>query len=179
MAKSYLNQNGLPRGIRNNNPGNIVISNNSWQGKIAVAQNTDGHFEQFTELYYGLRALAKLLVNKVNDGQNTIRKILVSYAPSFENDTSGYINYVSTKSGINPDEPLNMNSNTLAALMRAICEQENGKQMADTYITDEDIYNSIGLLPEAILQQIAYTARKNSDFVAFFLCCWQCLQWFS
>ena len=77
MAKSYLNQNGLPRGIRNNNPGNIVISNNSWQGKIAVAQNTDGHFEQFTELYYGLRALAKLLVNKVNDGQNTIRKILV------------------------------------------------------------------------------------------------------
>ena len=31
---SYLGQSGLPRGIRNNNPGKIRKSANNWQGKL-------------------------------------------------------------------------------------------------------------------------------------------------
>lgn len=174
MQKSYLNRSDLPRGLRNNNPGNIIIAGNAWQGKIPVAQNTDGHFEQFTNLYSGLRALAKLLVNNVNAGQNTIRKILVSYAPAFENNTGGYIDFVAAQTGKGADEPINLNTATLAALMRAICEQENGKAQADTYITQDDILQAIGLLPEAILQQIGYQLKKNGPgLAAFFLCFWQ------
>lgn len=173
MAKSYLHNSALPRGLRNNNPGNIIISANSWLGKVPVAENTDGHFEQFHELYYGLRALAKLLCNKVDKGANTIRKVLTSYAPQFENDTAGYIQYVSAHSGTGPDEPIKLNTATLAALMQAICEVENGKQFADDFLSPDDYTESISLLPEAIIQQIGYEAKKNAPLIGFFLFCWQ------
>lgn len=170
MSKSYLNRQDLPRGLRNNNPGNLVRSSNNWQGKIPFAQSQDDHFEQFYTLNDGIRACAKLLVNKVNSGQNTIRKVLVSYAPEFENDTAGYINYVSGQSGIGPDAEIVLNTATLAALLRAIFEQENGKAVADAGITQDDILQGIGLLPEAILQQIGYQLRKNGPgLAAFFL----------
>ncbi|MCA9329527.1 hypothetical protein KDA11_02695, partial [Candidatus Saccharibacteria bacterium] len=45
QARAETNTPGTPRGIRNNNPGNIRISNNQWRGKIPVSQNTDGSFE--------------------------------------------------------------------------------------------------------------------------------------
>jgi hypothetical protein len=34
-----------PRGWRNNNPGNVVISSAKWVGKVEF--NSDGKFEQF------------------------------------------------------------------------------------------------------------------------------------
>jgi len=56
------------RGLRNNNPGNIRISDTPWQGKIPKAMNTDKNkaFEQFESLEYGLRALMKNAYPEVN-----------------------------------------------------------------------------------------------------------------
>ena len=48
------------RGLRNNNPLNIVKSENiNWQGE--VKPSTDPNFAQFETLEYGLRAAFKLL----------------------------------------------------------------------------------------------------------------------
>lgn len=59
---------GLPRGLRNNNIGNIKLNdNNAWIGKIPRSQNTDGVFEQFTSKEYGTRAMLKILERYYND----------------------------------------------------------------------------------------------------------------
>ena len=50
----------LARGMRNNNPLNIVMSEKiNWQGE--VKPSTDPNFAQFETLEYGLRAAFKLL----------------------------------------------------------------------------------------------------------------------
>ena len=38
---SFLGRKELTRGIRNNNPGNLVLTNIAWQGKIPNSQNTE------------------------------------------------------------------------------------------------------------------------------------------
>lgn len=81
------------RGIRNNNPFNIRKSNNSWKGKIRISSDKD--FEQFTNIWYGLRAGFLLLRNGyLNKGYNTPVEILYRYAPPQENSTEKYIDFV-------------------------------------------------------------------------------------
>jgi hypothetical protein len=86
----------ITRGVRNNNPFNIRMSNrNNWLGKVRHSHNTDGTFEQFVSMKYGLRAGIRLLKNyyfkhdivKLEDYINR-------FAPSSENVTSNYIDYV-------------------------------------------------------------------------------------
>ena len=95
-----------PKGIRNNNPGNIKIGPSNWQGKIPVSQNTDGVFEQFTSLQYGIRASLVLLQNYFVNGYNTVRKIINRWAPGSENPTSRYIDFVANGLGVDPDYKL-------------------------------------------------------------------------
>lgn len=48
-----------PRGIRNNNPGNIRRSSDPWQG--LAKEQIDREFFKFKSSVYGIRALARLL----------------------------------------------------------------------------------------------------------------------
>ncbi|MEO6498293.1 MAG: hypothetical protein ABIN95_04740, partial [Mucilaginibacter sp.] len=73
---SYLGKSGLPRGMKNNNPGNIRRGATAWQGKIPLGQNTDGAFEQFTTYVYGIRAMIKNLLSYYRDGLNTVERII-------------------------------------------------------------------------------------------------------
>lgn len=115
-----------PRGIRNNNPGNIRRSGSKWQGMAAT--QTDTAFVQFVAPEYGIRALAKLLTNYyTRDGLNTVRAIISKYAPSNENDTSAYAEAVSRALGVNPDTVISVPQH-LTALVEAIIKHENGQQ---------------------------------------------------
>lgn len=134
---SYLGQRDLPRGMRNNNPGNLRISNNAWQGKIPANLNTDGAFEQFYNYAYGIRAMIKLLINYMSVKKLvTIRQIISTYAPSTENDTNAYIRRVSTDTGFPPDWPLSPTRDTLRKLVLSMSRVENGR----TAVTD-DLFN--------------------------------------
>lgn len=82
------------RGLRNNNPFNIKRSNQNWIGKVPFAKSSDTVFEQFSSMYYGLRAGMKLLVNYVNKGFDTPRKIVERFAPRSENATDNYIYFI-------------------------------------------------------------------------------------
>lgn len=128
------------RGIRNGNPGNLVISKNAWQGKVPVSQNTDGKFEQFFDFnginkhIWGIRALLiDIRGDMFNDGLNTIRKLITSYAPEIgsdgkrENDTAAYIASVSKKIGKRPDDLLTKND--LVPLAKAIIAHENSNHV--------------------------------------------------
>lgn len=89
----------LPRGVAGNNPLNIRISAEPWQGKIAIDKNTDAlrskigrvEFEQFIDAPHGLRAGAKILITYKAQGTNTLNKIISKWAPKNENNTEAYL----------------------------------------------------------------------------------------
>jgi hypothetical protein len=80
-----------PRGIRNNNPGNIDRNTTKWQG-MADDQSSDPRFVVFKTPQAGIRALAKILLTYQNhDGLKTVRGIIGRWAPAVENNTSAYV----------------------------------------------------------------------------------------
>lgn len=121
------------RGIRNNNPGNLRISNNAWKGKVPKAENKDGTFEQFREFagkpghIWGLRAMyIDIRGDVLADGLNTLRKLITSYAPGHENNTPAYIAAMSKAIGKGADAVLTLDD--VKKLVPAITQHENGVQ---------------------------------------------------
>ena len=125
---SYLGRAGLPKGMRNNNPGNIRLSNNAWQGKIPPSQNTDGAFEQFQTYAYGIRAMIKNLLSYYNSGLNTLQSIIYKWAPPADaNDSAAYVNFVAMRTGLYPTQSLDLrNETTMRKVVMAMSEMENG-----------------------------------------------------
>lgn len=82
----------ITRGIRNNNPFNIVRSDNHWLGKLT---STDTRFEQFINIRYGIRAGCILLRNYIEIHHLTdVASIISRFAPAIENQTDKYISFV-------------------------------------------------------------------------------------
>ncbi len=118
----------LPRGIRNNNPGNIRMSGSAWVGKVG----NDGAFEKFDKMENGVRALTILVSNYYyRHGIKTVRGIINRYAPPSENATDSYVNHVAAKAGVNPDEQLPALEPYLRDIVEAIIYHENGRTIAD------------------------------------------------
>lgn len=122
-----------PRGIRNNNPGNIRWGAD-WQGLKKDGKSQDPSFCVFISPEYGIRALAKLLKNYQRlYGLNTPRKIINRYAPPNENQTQAYIQSVAQQLGVQPDTPVDLNEEgVLIIFIKAIIRHENGIQPYDT-----------------------------------------------
>ncbi|MFV8389803.1 hypothetical protein [Flavobacterium sp. LB1P71] len=143
---SFLGRANLSRGLRNNNPGNLVITSDKWQGKIYKPKNTDARFEQFIEIKYGIRAMLRDVINDILKGKDTVRKVISEYAPAFENNTNAYVNAVSEKLGVNPDAKITViDSKFMLLLARAIISHENGQKDGDL-IKDSDIKSAISIL---------------------------------
>ena len=64
----------MPRNVRNNNPGNIKVSKDEWQG----SKGNDGTFVTFDSPEMGARAMAKVLNNyQTKYGLKTIKDIMM------------------------------------------------------------------------------------------------------
>lgn len=111
------------RGIRNNNPGNIIHSSSRWLGRSIL--QTDAKFVQFDSMEYGLRALMMLLRNYIHKGFNTPRKIIDRFCPSTLADGSNesYLNYISEF--VELDEVIEPYSCDFFDLVVAICYFES------------------------------------------------------
>lgn len=136
IQTNFLQQKNLPRGIRNNNPGNLKKSSIRWFGKI---ESSDSVFEQFVDIRYGIRALAKDITNDIKKGKNTIAALISEFAPATENKTRAYINYVSQATGIDENARLNTEFGTIFRLVKAIIRHENGepaKLIKDSWIEE-------------------------------------------
>ena len=117
----------LPRGIRNNNPGNIRLSSAKWRGQRAA--QTDSAFVEFESSLLGLRALMVLLLTYFRRHDlDTVESIINRYAPPHENATDHYAESVAKQMGVQRREVLDIaKPATLASLARAIVKHENGK----------------------------------------------------
>ncbi len=118
-----------PRGIRNNNPGNIDRTSERWQG-MAADQSADSRFVVFTAPVWGLRALAKVLLSYYRKrGLNTVESIIGRWAPHVENDTSAYARAVARAMNVAVRDELNIeHPDVLALLVEAIVQHESGQQ---------------------------------------------------
>jgi len=118
-----------PRGIRNHNPGNIEYHPaNQWRGQLAHEPAIEARFCRFRSAHYGLRALAVLLKNYyLRYHLQTVRELIIRFAPPVENNCRAYIQAVSAALGVKPDEALTLGKRTLQALVAAIIQHENGQ----------------------------------------------------
>lgn len=125
-----------PLGVRNNNPLNIRISSNAWQGKT----QSSNAFEKFISMDYGIRAGVKNLQTYYNrDKLTTIERIISKWAPISENNTDAYINRVASTMGVSRISILSYNANTFTNLVYAMAIVELGA----VYITRDQILNTI------------------------------------
>jgi hypothetical protein len=111
---------GMPRSVRNNNPGNLRADGKSnWQGMTGV--DPQG-FVQFDTPENGQRALGINLANQSQlHGLNTVRGIVGKYAPPSDgNDTSAYIAKVAQGLGVGPDDQIDLNDPRVNAAMQSI-----------------------------------------------------------
>lgn len=116
-----------PRGIRNNNPGNIrAVAGVNWQGQTGV---DDAGFCTFDTAHNGLRALAKVLLNyETKHGLRTVRQIIERYAPPTENNTPAYEEAVAKAAGVGLDDVLDDDAGVFDAMVAGIVQHENGTQ---------------------------------------------------
>jgi len=92
-------------GQRINNPFNIRQANQDFLGETGE----ESGFVSFESSPFGVRAADKVLTTYGRDyGINTIRGLINRFAPPSENDTRGYVNYISGQLGMDPDAEIDL-----------------------------------------------------------------------
>ena len=116
----------MSRGLRNNNPGNIRKSGVKYLGETSIS--SDLEFKQFKTILWGYRAMFVLLhTYRTRYSLDTLEKMIARYAPPSENDTDGYVRYVSLWSGIARDRIINtLDGNAMIPVVSAMSRMENG-----------------------------------------------------
>lgn len=111
------------RNWRNHNPGNLEY------GAFAEsmgAVGTDGRFAIFPSYEAGRRAKEKLLFETNSYKDLPLAQAINRYAPSFENDTSAYIENVAEASGIDPSTPMSAIPNAVRDDILDAFERQEG-----------------------------------------------------
>jgi hypothetical protein len=137
-----------PRGIRNNNAGNIERSAIQWQGSIPADQVQavlgipyDPTFEQMATPADGVRMIGHVLRSKATRGLTSVDAIIRDYSAT---DQDAYVRAVTTALGLDPDSGGQFQTidvtGQLPTLALAIIQQENGEQPYDPAQVAEWVY---------------------------------------
>jgi len=135
MAKST----SPPRGIRNNNPGNILRSRTAWQGEKPFAPGDDVEMEVFLTPPAGIRAIVKVLRTYQSEHKlKTVEAMISRWCPPFhtfpdgrkvKQDTAAYVRRVAAEIGVDPAARISITSpEILRPMLKAIIKQENANQ---------------------------------------------------
>lgn len=111
------------RGIRNNNPGNLIY-NDFTRGLGATGADANG-FAIFPTPQAGLNAIAANLASYARKGVNTPFEIAHRWS---QTDQAAYTAALAKALGVNPNQPLNLSDpKVINALRNGIIMQENGR----------------------------------------------------
>ena len=127
----FRSQTQSTRGIRNNNPFNVIITPDKWKGKV---KGKDTKFETFDSIENGIRAgIIDIVGDICKDKDNTISKLIEKFAPRTENNTTAYITFLAGQTGKKADEILTdkngqIDFNLLVKLAVGIIRKENGTE---------------------------------------------------
>jgi len=122
-ARQSSPRSNQPRGIRNNNPGNI--EDGSFARSLPGYAGSDGRFAIFNSPDAGTAAKSRLLGSYIERGFNTPASIINRWAPPSDNNpTSQYADYVARRAGVGVNDRVGPDQIPLIA--QAISEFENG-----------------------------------------------------
>lgn len=115
----------MARGYRNFNPGNIRNSSVRYLGE---KESTDIAFKQFESMTWGFRAMFVLLdTYRIRYGLRTLQQMIERYAPPSENDTTGYVNFITRRTRIADISTVDTrNEKMMVPLVTAMAAMENG-----------------------------------------------------
>lgn len=128
-----INMVAVPRGIRNNNPGNLkhVVSNN-WVG-LTGSDNTG--FCVFSRMSFGIRAMAIDILGDWKEGKKSVDALIREYSP--DDRVNNYIRFVSSRLGVHRHEALDLTHIALVRrLIVAMIKFENGAKQEWISIAD-------------------------------------------
>lgn len=116
-----------PRGVRNNNPGNIEDGPFARNQPGYSGVEPKGRFATFKSPDDGTNAAGNLVGSYGSRGINTVQAVISRWAGSNDPNVPQYIAAVSKQLGVAPDAPLDMqNPQVRQALVGAISRFENG-----------------------------------------------------
>lgn len=147
------------RGVRNNNPGNLVASNQGWDGELT----SDGKFSRFDTPEHGIRALAKNMRTYQNRHDlNTVSQIISKFAPPEDhNDTATYIKAVSGMMGVDPEQHIDTSdAGTLTKLVNSIITVENGSNPYTSQQISDGVLAAMGAKQ---LPQVTKAEHRPAD----------------
>ncbi len=170
----FRNTPHLPRGLANNNPGNLRRSNNAWLGKVPFNLSTDRDFEQFYNVEDGIRASGENIYNILQNGAGTITDLITTYAPPSDgNDTQAYINSVAQATGLDPNTPVDLSAANLQKIVTAQFDVEDTTGAVLQYLPDSLIQAGLKLMNTSILNDIGNFITSPPGMVtglALFFC---------
>lgn len=145
----------IPRGVRNNNPGNIDFNpRNAWQGQLGLEVGVGKpRFARFDSPENGIRALGKLLLNyRGKDGMPGVGKpgidtpleFINRWAPSNENDTLSYATAIAKRLGVGVRDSINIaKPEVLREAVVGIIVHENGANPYRADVVDEGVRRAL------------------------------------
>lgn len=135
-----------PRGIRNNNPGNLRPRDSDPLDDYIGVSGEEGGYLKFFSSYYGLRAAARNLRSyAVRHGIYNLQGVAMRWAPKSENDTADYIRTLSQVSGFSATQPLQLTDpETCRQVLKGIVVSENGyKFLRFPWYSDAEIDRAV------------------------------------
>lgn len=133
----------IPRGIRNNNPGNIRKSAINWKGETP---GNDPDFETYATPEDGIRAMSRILLTyQHKHGLATVRQMIERWAPPCENDSDAYVAHVAETCMVHPDDPIDLESDPsmFVAFVATIIRHENGEQPYPLVVVEEGVRRAL------------------------------------
>ena len=144
-----------PRGVRNNNPGNIDYNpRNAWQGQLGIEVGVaKPRFARFDSAENGIRALGKLLINyrgkdgipgMGKPGIDTPIEFISRWAPSTENNTTAYAQAIAKRLGVGVRDSIDIsNPYVLRETIVGIIVHENGGNPYSDKVIDEGVRRAL------------------------------------
>jgi len=109
--------------FKNNNPGNLRFA------KQTGAEPGEGGFARFPSPQEGYSALVRQVELDAGRGHN-FETFINKYAPPQENDTGGYLKFITDELGVEPDTL--MSDISAENIARAIAWKESNTKITDT-----------------------------------------------
>jgi hypothetical protein len=155
--QAQAKKSNLPRGVRNNNPGNIRYG--EFAKRLGATGKDDKGFAIFPDYKSGEQAIAKLLDTRSYKNL-TGKQAMMRYAPPSENNTSKYIAFMEKKGVPMNKKVSEMTPDEKQAMVDAIVHYENGMPTEKIASIVDDTSTVAGEAPQT--QQEGY-AQPQQD----------------
>jgi len=154
-AEPQESPDNAPLSVRNNNPGNLRMVGQSG------AREGEGGFAAFDSPQEGVEALRKQVVLDTQTRGLNLSEFLNKYAPPSENKTSNYIDFVSSKLGIDANDEVS--EDQVDDVVQAIVQMEGGQDAIDYFFSQPQVARQDNRFSDETMDIAVEIAERRRD----------------